>query len=380
MTYSTWLNNPSTAENDTVPIIKDMLIEKEETCVSIIVPTHRVGPYRERDRAEIHRSTVEAKRILLNKPQLLSAIDLLCEEIDFSKSKEGIGIFVSRHVKKLVNFPFPVTKKIIVNEFFHLQELIYTENYEVAYYLLEVSQKEIHLFKGMMDHLEEIRDENFPKEIEDNYEYNRPSRSNSGSGSAHVKEVEKDKSILKQERLKQILRATDKLLARYITTKHIPLLLCGPTKDISIYRSVTKYGDNIITSMGDNYKGTPAHDLGILAWLQIRSFIDQQKLKLLNDFKEKSGEGLGVCGVEDIWEPAKEGRGLVLLVEKDPGETTPVTKNGKLSSQRPDGMPATYSHVVDEIVTTVLEKNGKVVVMEEDSLADYGGIALIMRY
>lgn len=380
MSQTTWFQNHSVGTNDTSAAIKDMVNEKG-TCVSIIVPTHRLGPDRQRDRSEIQRAIMTVKRVLLNKaPQFLSDIDSLFQKIDFTKSKEGVGIFVSNHIKKIVNFPFSLTKKIIVNDFFHLQDLIYTENYEIAYYLLDISKKEIHLFKGMMDHLEEIRDENFPKEIKDNYEYNKPSRSNSGSGYAHVKEVEKDKSILNQQRLKKMFQVTDKLLSKYITRRDIPLLLCGPTKDISIYKSATKHPDNIIATMSDNYKGSSVHDLGVLAWLQIKSFVDEQKLKLVNDFKEKSGEGLGVCGIEEIWEPAREGRGLVLLVEKDHENMTTVTNNHNLPAQLPDDTSLRYSHVVDEIVNTVLEKNGNVVVVEKGILEDYGRIALIMRY
>jgi len=194
MSQTTWLQNHSARTNNTDFGIRDMVNEKGSTCVSIIVPTHRTGPYRQRDRSEIQKAITSAKRMLLNKPaEILQAIDSLFEKIDFSKSKEGIGIFVSPQVNQLVNFPFPVSRKIVVGEFFVLSDLIYTENYKVTYYLLDISGKEIHLFEGIMDHLEEIRDENFPKKITDNYEYNKPSHSNSGSGSAHVNEVEKDK-------------------------------------------------------------------------------------------------------------------------------------------------------------------------------------------
>jgi hypothetical protein len=362
-------------------VIKNLVKERGKTCVSIIVPTHRVGQDRQGDKLEIQRAVMTANQALVNKAgNFLSDIDSLFQQIDFKRNKEGIGIFVSPGIKKLVNFPFPVTEKVVVNKFFHLHDLIYTENYGTVYYLLDISKKEIHFFKGMMDHLEEIKDENFPKEIVDNYEYNKPSHSNSGSGYAHVKEVEKDKSIMSQIRLKKIFRQTDKLLSKYIVTKDTPLLLCGPEKDISIYRSATKHAENIVSSISDNYKGTSIHDLEVLAWLQIRSFIDEQKLKLVNEFKEKRGEGLGVYGIKKIWTAAKEGRGLVLLVEKDYGKTAFVTTDNRLFLETPEEKDARYCDVVDEIVNTVLEKKGKVIVMEKDILEDYERIALITRY
>jgi len=381
MVHKTWLQDHSKPEDDMASFIKNMVKERGKTCVSIIVPTHRVGQDRQGDKLEIQRAVMTANQALVNKAgNFLSDIDSLFQQIDFKRNKEGIGIFVSPGIKKLVNFPFPVTEKVVVNKFFHLHDLIYTENYGTIYYLLDISKKEIHFFKGIMDRLEEIKDENFPKEIVDNYEYNKPSHSNSGSGYAHVKEVEKDKSIMSQIRLKKIFRQTDKLLSKYIVTRETPLLLCGPEKDISIYRSATKHAENIVTSISDNYKGTSIHDLEVLAWLQIRPFIDEQKLKLVNEFKEKRGEGLGVYGIKKIWTAAKEGRSRVLLVEKDYGKTAFVTTDNRLFFETPEEKDARYCDVVDEVVNTVLEKNGKVIVMEKDILEDYERIALITRY
>ena len=381
MTHTTWLQNPSNAKDGPASIIKSMVNEKGKTCVSIIVPTHRMAPARQGDRLEVQRATMAAKEILSNKPGNFSLdIDSLLGQIDFNKNKEGIGIFVSPRIKKLVSFPFPVTRKIVVDNFFHMHDLIYIDNYQTVYYLLDISKKEIHLFRGMLDHLEEIVDRNFPKKIEDSYEYGKPSHSNSGSGYAHVKDVEKDKSTLRELRLKKIFQVTDKLLSKYLTTKDIPLLLCGPTEDISIYRSATKHTDNIITSMSDNYKGTSVHDLALLAWLQVRSFIDQKKLELVDDLKEKLGEGLAVCGIDGIWPMTKEGRGRLLLLEKDYGKMGFITKDDQLSLQGSGEKPLRYSDVVDEIINTVFEKKGKVVIMEKGSLEGYGGIALMLRY
>jgi len=381
MKDTTWLQDHLELENDLASLIRDMVKERGKTCISIIVPTHRAGQDRQGDRLEVLRATMAVNKEVLNSPgNFLRDIDSLFQQIDFNRNKEGIGIFVSPGIKKLVSFPFPIKKKVIIDKCFQLLDLIYTDNYRTAYYLLDISKKEIHLFEEIMDHLEEIKDENFPKEIKDGYEYNKPSHSNSATGYAHVKEVEKDKSILNQVRIKRTFQSTDKLLSKYIVRKDVPLLLCGPTKDISSYRSITKHTENIITSISDNYKDTSLHDLEVLAWQQVRSWIDEQKLKSVNEFKEKRGEGLGVFGIEKIWIAAKEGRGRILLVERDYGKAGFVTADDGLFLQDPGGKQAKSCDAVDEIINTVLEKNGEVIVVEKDVLEDYEGIALVTRY
>ena len=130
MSHTTWLHSQLDTDNDISSGLKDMVKEKGSTSVSIIVPTHQLGQDREADVKEVQRAILVAKQSILNEEEkILSGIDDLFEQIDFTRNKEGIGIFVSPHIRKLVKFPFPVTKKIIVNKLFHLHDLLYLENY-----------------------------------------------------------------------------------------------------------------------------------------------------------------------------------------------------------------------------------------------------------
>ena len=115
MSHTTWLHSHLDTDNDISSAIKDMVKEKGSTCVSIIVPTHRFGQDRQADVKEVQRAVLAAKEsVSSEEKKILSGIDDLFDRIDFTRNKDGIGIFVSPRIKKLVKFPFPVTKKIIV--------------------------------------------------------------------------------------------------------------------------------------------------------------------------------------------------------------------------------------------------------------------------
>ena len=380
MAHTTWLQNHAEIY-DVSTDIKDMVKEKGNTCVSIIVPTHRLGQDRQGDKTEIQQAIFAAKQaVQYEHGDFLQSIDKLFGQIDFSRNKEGVGMFVSPRINKLVKFPFPVTKKIVINKFFHLHDLLYIENYRIVYYVLDISKKEIHLFGGVLDHLEEIRDDYFPKTINEEYEYNKPSRSSSDAGYAHVKGFEKDKSILQQIRIKKIFQQADKALGKYTLSKDTPFLLCGPEKAISIFRSVTRHAQNILTSIHDNYKGAELHDLEVSAWLRVRSFLDDQKLKIIGTIKERIGEASAAYGIEDVWNAAKQGRGLTLLVEKDYGKPAFLAQDNRLYLRHPQETHVKFPDVVNEIINTVIEKNGEVVIVEKNALKEYERIALILRY
>lgn len=367
--------------NDMSSGIKEMIKEKGNTCVSIIMPTHRLGQDRQGDHKEVQKAVLAAKQLIPGEQKkILNGIDELVEQIDFNRNKDAVGIFVSLHFQKLVKFPFPCTKKVSVRESFLLSDLLYLENYSIPYYVLDISKKEIHLFQGIMDHLEEMISNNFPRKIIDDYEYARPSQSSSIAGYSHVKSFEKDKTELQYLRLEKIFREADKGLRNYLITKEIPLVLCGPERDISLYKSVTKFSDNIAASMSDSYRAAAVHNLEDLAWLQVKSFIDNQKSKLIEEFEEKIGAGVAVYGMEEVWDAAQEGKGFKLLVEKDYSRMAFVTQSGKLTKHHPVEKHVMVPDVINEIITTVLEKNGKVIVVAKNALTDHKRLALINRY
>ena len=117
--------------------------------------------------------------------------------------------------------------------------------------------------------------------------------------------------------------------------------------------------------MTDNQQRASKPDMEISAWLLIKSFIDQQKSKLVDEFKEKLGAGLAVYGLEDVWKAAKDGKAFKMLVEKEYNRTAFITQE---------------ANTVNEIMSTVLEKNRRVLIVENDALKDFKRIALLTRY
>jgi len=84
--------------------------------------------------------------------------------------------------------------------------------------------------------------------------------------------------------------------------------------------------------------------------------------------------------MEEVWEAAQEGKGFKLLVEKDYSRMAFITQEGRLYKHHPGEKNIKYPDVINEIITTVLEKNGKVFVVEKDTLTDHKRLALINRY
>ena len=222
----------------------DMQKEKGKICISIIVPTHRLSPERRVDKLEVERAINNAKESLQyrypesNINPLLQAIDDLYETIDFTHNSDGLGLYVSPNTKLAVQFPFPVEEKVMVGDNFELRDLLYKVNYANPYFVLLLTEKEVRLFEGTWDDLNEIKDSNFPKKYEEEFIYNPPSRGTPYTGHAHVRNFEKDKSALEEIRFKDFFRDTDDLLNDYLVN-NTPLILLGPEKELSWFETIS---------------------------------------------------------------------------------------------------------------------------------------------
>jgi len=361
--------------------------EKNDICVSIIVPTHRLSPERRTDPAQLEKAIQQAKSILQDKydqaaiGSLIQSIDELYQQIDFMRNSAGIGIFVSHNVKWLIHFFFPVKERVTIGKSFDIRDVLYESYYAFPYIVLMLDQKEARLFNARLNEVTEITDSHFPKKNDDEYEYTRPSRGSSYAGYSNLKEFEKDKSISEEIRLKNFLHKTDELLKSFLD-REIPLIITGENKDLAYFSEVSKHVQNIAGTIPGNYMTFNEHELGTLTWKAMKPYHDNRKLNLVRDFNEKIGEGLGLTGIENIWKAVQEGRGYKLLVEKDFSVMGYTGNNDdyEIHLHPPKQPHRLVPDVVNRLISAVLEKNGEVIIMENDVLQDFGRMALITRY
>ena len=296
--------------------------ERGNICISVIVPTHRISPERRADRLEVERALDKAKQLLRYKyaerqiEPLLLSMDELLASIDFMHNIEGIGLYISSNSKLAVQFPFPVKEKIMVDDNFEIRDLLHKISYAKPYYVLMLTEKDERLFEARWKELTEVKDNNWPIEYKDDYVYEKPVRSSSYAGHAHVKNFEKDTSELEAIRFKNFFHQVDKLLDTYLVDD-IPLILLGSEKILSWFKEVSRHERNIINSIPGNYAHLNSTLLAEVVWPAMLSYLGDGQEQLIDEFEQKIGGHLGMSSIQEIWEAAGEGRALKLLVEKD---------------------------------------------------------------
>jgi len=360
--------------------------ETGKTCVSIIIPTHKLSHERQADKIILSKA-IEIARKQLNDnfgiyqlDHIMRSLDELLNDIDFDHNDEGLGLFVSETIKLAVKFPFPVVEKVILGNHFEIRDLLMTEKYNGPYFVLSLNEQGAKLYKARMDQLVEIEDDHFPAVHANDYEYDPSGKASIHSGSAVVEQYEKDKSLQQALHFKNFLQKTDRKLSSYLD-KNAALIVLAPKKELAWFNSITDHFDKIITTIHGNFQHENIAEIAKLCWREMKQHLERSSQQEVDQFREKIGQKLAVYGLDQVWKSAHEGNGLKLLVERDymfTGYTDEqdfelhVSPEGKNDKLLPDA--------VDELIRLVLDKNGGVCFTENDKLIDFNRIALITRY
>jgi hypothetical protein len=227
--------------------------------------------------------------------------------------------------------------------------------------------------------LHEIRNSDFPRVYTDEYEYARPSLGSS-YGPA-IKNIEGDKSIVAEARQIDFIRQVDHTIGKYLKDG-VPLIIAGVDEVLANFKHTTSHGSNIIGEIKGNYAVDALHTLSGLAWEKIKSSMQLENEMLLTKLREGIGKKSAIDGIRDVWAMAKLGRGLSLVVEKDyscPGFIDPENE-AKIYINPPSVKHDFISDAVEEIIRTIANKRGNIIVVENGVLEKYGRIALLLRY
>ena len=148
-----------------------------------------------------------------------------------------------------------------------------------------------------------------------------------------------------------------------------------------MFKSKTDYKTKISGELSGDFIHQSAIEKGKLLEKTIHNYIEQEGQKLIDRLNDAIGKDLAVCGIQDVWYSAKSGNGLILMVEKDfeiSGYEVSAEPNLYLSI--PNKEYDIVRDAVEDCISTVISKGGKVVVFENEKLKNFNKIALIQRY
>jgi hypothetical protein len=359
-------------------ILKELITSRGGTCASLIIPVHELPAEKTADNLAIDHAVDKLAELLNDKDPVHSNIISNAKELA-GQAKDingvsGIGIYVSENIARLATFPFEVKEKILVGDSFEIRDLVQKERYTREYFVLFLGGHHTRLFKGKENTLREYADNNFPASF-DGVEYEIPEVEQQGDNSTSTLKRE---IALTTRSSKAFYNALDQKLHDYLSEISL-LVIAGVEKELAMFSNHSAHQHLVRGKVTGNYAdGKP--ELEEKSWEAIRGALKREESDLLKRLNEMGREFVS-SGITQVWRDAKQGKGSILLVEKDLEKRAYAGMNDYTIELAPSRHEQpVIADAVDDVIETVIEKNGSVVFMGSEQLREYQGIAMINRF
>jgi hypothetical protein len=344
--------------------------------VTITLPTHRTAPDNRQDPIRARNLVEQAANRLLGEftkrevEPLLVRLEQLVGTIDYHHTLDGLALFVNRDFARAVQLPFTLHERVVVDESFFTRDLVLAMNRMPRYWTLALSEKPTRLFEGTRETMWEVRAGGFP------ITHTGPGGEQPLPGGFGV-----EKSAYRDERHRQFFRRVDAALRPFLAEDPLPLAVVGVDRFLAFFNEVTDHKTVIVTRLTGGHDKTSAHELGQLVWPLVKANLDERRNEVLAELDRAVGAQRSVSTVGEVWRSAHEGRGRLLVVEEGFHFPARVDETGRYITPADDlNAPGVVDDAVDEIIETVLSKQGRVVFVDDGQLAAHQRIAMILRY
>lgn len=365
--------------------------------VSIFVRTHRAMPEREKDPIMVKNLVAEAKERLLKEfterdiKKLLDNLDMLVKSIDYTRSADGLAIFVNEHIKQMFTLPLPLKGRVLIDSTFETRDILGELGRLPRYWVLSLSEKPTRLYHGLGNELTEIIEpendtlgqsrDGFP------LDYIKPDigefefhQGGGPQGSMVGRNSHLDSKYV-DDRKKTFFKKVDHLLSRFITADPRPLVVAGTEKNIALFEMGAT--SKIAAKVSGDFTEQPVKTLEKAVSAAMQDYLAQQQVAKIKAFEEAINTGHHAFGLESVWRMAQDGRIRELLVEEG------YSVRGRVNPENPENLiiygkaesPEVSDDLINLMIDMVMDKGGgQVTICKPGALKDYQQIAAILRY
>lgn len=373
--------------------LNDLINHGEGPCVSLYMPTERRG-------ADTRKNGIRYKDLLkgaenelrASNPaaadQMLGDLRAIADDNNFWQHQlDGLAVFRAPGLFRIYRLGRPVKLKAAVADSFHVKPLIRILQNATRYQLLAVTQKNVTLYEGDMDNLDEVPlHPDVPNNIiealggEVRGELNVSHYGGmSYNGMFHGHHDNKDDRDVDLDRF---FRVVDKAIYEYHGRGgDLPLYFAGVTEyhdrffKASHHPRLVKEGPRINP---DAVEVDPDRLRKEMEGL-IRPRFEKEIDELVEQYGNARAKQQGSDELSKVGEAAVGGRVLTLLIDADKsvgGHLDPATGHVKKLNEG----EASVDDVLDDIAEATIRTNGKVRVIPGDKHPSVTGVAAIFRY
>lgn len=377
--------------------LRSLIAQQEKWCVSMYMPTHRVGREQQQNPIRLKNLLAQAETKLLasglRRPEVQSlmgpAEELLWNKDFWQHQGDGLAILLTNDFIRVYRLPVEFDELLIISNSFHIKPLIPCLGRGIQFYILAVSQNNVRLFQGTADTVDEIG-LNFPTNMEDTLWMDNPERYlNMHSGSISTGEGQGGSGIfhghgIEEEDKKNILRffqSVNEGLNGLLENKNIPMVLAGVEYLLPIYREASSYQNLLKDEIPGNPDRENFKELHEKAWKIMRPIFEESQKKAFEKYEQFQGQqnGLATADLKAAIRAAKFGQVESLFVPlglqkwgRYDAETDKMTLAPEPSPENED--------LLDLAATETILNSGQVFAVPPEQMPGNVEVAAILRY
>ena len=353
--------------------LRELARPRAYPAVSLLAPLHHHQAASAEDATRLRHLVEQARRRLAGElgdrgaAELVERLAAAVAGIDLLDPPDGVAVFVAPGEARVLQLPFPVPERLEIDRRYAVRDLVNGLARTPRYRVLALGEKPTRLLSGAGTLLTETETAGFPLFVEGT----RGEPLASGGVAVHTSRPE--------EQYRHFFRQVDEALGTAVRSDPLPLVVAGAERDLAYFDGVTSHHDVVIGTLPGNYEDATPHELAIRALPLVSAHAASQRARVLAELVEAIGAGRGLVGIKPAWEAAHVGRARILLVEEDLVYPARVVDE-RLEPAGDAEAPDVIDDAADELVATVLDAGGDVVVFGSGELGTHGPAALLLRY
>jgi hypothetical protein len=370
-----------------------LLSSHEPPCLSLYQPTHRHYPGNQQDPIRFRNLMRSIEELLRQKytnremRPLIEPFQVLADDHNFwNHTLDGLAILGAAGFFRVYLLQRPVPELVIVADSFHIKPLMRILQSADRYQVLGLNRREINLFEGNRDLLDEIEPaEGVPRTITDvlgeklteSPTVTAFSPSAGGPAIRHGYGSKQDEVDIETERF---FRAIDRaVFEHHSRPSGLPLILAALPEHQSLFRRLTQNPFLLADGINTHPDDLPADGLRQRAWRVLEPQYLARLAGLVEEFGRTKAQGLGSDELASVAQAAVNGRVATLLVDADrrvPGRIDGASGQIEYGDRAHPGI----DDLLDDVGELVINKGGQIVVVPTERMPTRTGIAAIYRF
>jgi hypothetical protein len=381
--------------------LKQLLEIAGELCISLYMPTHRMGQDQPQDRIRLKNLLAEAEQRLvaagLRRTEsvdfLHPAENLMTDRGFWQHQSDGLAVFLSPRFSLTYRLPSPFGELLVVGNTFHIKPLLPLLSEDGRFYLLLLSRNAVRLFLGTRETISQVQLKGVPADIQSALWMDEPdtdkqtnfhtgSRNPGGAGGERpgVFHGQNPQDEEKTNILRYFHRIDEGLVAM-LEDYTIPMVLAGVEFILPIYHQANTYKGLLEEGVAGNPEVADLRDLHKRAWAIVQPIFKREHDEAVSRFEQYYGaqNGLAISDLKAGVEAAEVGRVDTLFVPLGVEQWGRYDAANNQVELHPEPGPEN-EELFDLAARRTLLNSGQVYAVPPDQLPGKGELAAILRY